>query len=156
MTKQATQDTGSRLALIRARLLWFSFAWILTFVLLTLGGAYGLGGTHVIVATRSFTVLLRWLPLGVRGHGIIMAVLGVALLLELTAPTYGHVLPWRWLRATLLLCGAYLMWTVYAFATAPLAGGGRFSVTGVITWLGFMIMPFVLVRLPPPEYVDRR
>lgn len=138
----------------RSRIRWFMLGWIITVPTVLLGGGFAIGGTHLVLAKGAFVIYAR-IPGGLHTHGVILTLLGLALVAGLSAPMFGQPEPRYWLRKVLKFTGYYYGWSAGMLLLAPLVKGGDFSYVGVIIWGAFACLPAVLLVGPPPALVPK-
>jgi hypothetical protein len=138
----------------RSRIRWFMLGWVITIPTLLLGGGFAIAGSHLVIAKGAFAIYAR-IPGGLHTHGVILLLLGIALVMGLGGPMFGYPEPRKWLRVTLYLVGYYYAWSAAMLALAPAVNGGTFSFVGVTTWTTLSLLPAVLLVGPPPELISK-
>lgn len=134
--------------LLRARRALVALHYVLAAMMATLGMLYLGGGSKLVVASRAFVIFVHFVPGGLRGHGVVLVALAVALLAAMRLPRHERVHV-RLVRYALSASAVYFLWTASAFLLAPYAGGDR-SWSGVVIYTGFALLALILQVWPPP------
>jgi hypothetical protein len=132
----------------RARILWLAVGIGIDVTLIGIGAGYALAGKSAAVAPDVFTVLLKFIPFGLYGHGWIMVVLGTSNLWGLAQVSRGaERMSWRIVKIT---SRAILF---YSFVVAFCLIGSIWvtnQYSGGFWWYLFMaVLAGAFVSLPP-------
>lgn len=137
------------------RVLWGGVCLVLSLVLIALGIAYAVDGIAVAASSKPYEVVIRWAPGGMRGHGILMLTLGLALIHGLLPVAQREPMNDDWLHWTVLAVCFYSLWLVFAFAGSWWLNGQP-TVGGIVWWLASAALAALLHFLPPPVAIDGR
>lgn len=138
-----------------SRIRWFTLGWVVAIGTTAMGAGFAVAGEHILRAKGVFAMYVR-MPGGLHLHGVVMFVLGVALIAGLSGPLFGQPEPRPFLMGTMKLTSYYYCWSWILLLLAPLASNGELSFVGVVTWLMIAFMPALLGwTSPPPEVIPR-
>lgn len=134
----------------RLRAFWITTATAMAAVFIGVGGGYAFGGENSVYSLKNFVILTRYFPHNFRAHGIILLILGAALLISIGITSNGepNKLAKDFVLYSAVASMVYALWCFIAYFAAWYVNH-HFN-GGVFWYFGATLLTGALAFLPPP------